>query len=408
VRRPSETKCLARFTRVGLLLVWIGADLACRPSADTPLGSPESYLIFQRHANGDGSFEFSLDKKSLAAASTMQALNSSVCPELLRTLYVLKALVRNAPAAWPGHAEGEPGVYAFSEGARTQAGDAAAFVLGAQPGVYRGLVLRGFWLGSAVERPNTAWVGLPDPLPSEKALPVFAAGAIADLIADFVASGGTHKSGEPSSLSRGYKIAMQVIAMEWRTKGTRLHFARLPPHLSQIANRFAQVRSGRAALQEDGFPRRPSESLRDPLVAATVFYRLFQNKKLTRALAERTYYEPFVGDRLPEGIDPAVLLGAFRNLQAKILGVWIRGANGGSGPTHIGALLSNYAAAFPDEAAAVFRDLVIATLGPRAFESSVEGGATTESAAIQEMAAARASPEDVLLSWFSKLVEGQP
>src|SRR5678815_2712917 len=68
-------------------------------------------------------------------------------------------------------------------------------------------------------------------------------------------------------------------------------------------------------------PQPAYDLVNDPEVIATVLYRL-ASSDLGRRMAPREVYRPFLTVEPPPDIHPALLLGAFRNFQAKLIAAW--------------------------------------------------------------------------------------
>jgi hypothetical protein len=233
-----------------------------------------------------------------------------------------------------------------------------------RPPYARGLAVER-WLGKPVPRPELVWLGLPPPLAGDKALVQTVAARLATYCLDFALTGGTF-TGQPAppSLARGYEMAMEVIAREWRVgKGPA---GVVPYDAGSLAQRklFANIRENHFVIGDDGKTVRPAgELLGDAGVAATVLYRLAQSKSIAQKVAPEAFYAPFASGRLPPGVSPAAVLGAFRNFQAKLLGSWAEAVHAGHGPKDIGELVETYVTAFPAEKTDVLRIFVVTTFG---------------------------------------------
>lgn len=165
-----------------------------------------------------------------------------------------------------------------------------------------------------------------------------------------------------SGLAEAYRMAMEVIAREWRV--VRGPSGALPSTVGTEVQRrlFAEVRENRAALAADGKSLRPAaELLSDPQVAATVIYRLAQARSVAQAVAAPETYTPFVAGPLPEGVSGAAVLGPIRNFQAKLFTAWSRAVLDGRPPRDIVDLLEAYIGAFPAERAEVLRVFLVTT-----------------------------------------------
>src|SRR5205814_4809218 len=122
----------------------------------------------------------------------------------------------------------------------------------------------------------------------DRALVQTVAGRLASYVLTLVMSGGTFDDVSavlPSPLARGYRMALEVIAREWRVgRGPE---GVVPYDAGTGAQRalFAGVRENRFVLAENRLSLRPADELLvDPGVIATVIYRLAQS----RPIAQRT------------------------------------------------------------------------------------------------------------------------
>jgi hypothetical protein len=277
--------------------------------------------------------------------------------EMVRTAYMVKQLVR----------EGRPLGRPFPEAGRALAAEAIPVVVGLDRSPYgRGLALEP-WLGAPIERPEMVWLGLSGNLVGDKALVQTVTARLATYCLHFALTGGTFAdpaAAAPPALADGYRMAMEVVAREWRVgKGPQ---GVVPYDAGTLAQRklFGNIRENRFVLAEDGRTVRPgAELLAEPGVAATVIYRLAQAKPIANRVAPEGFYAPFASNRLPPGVSPAAVLGAFRNFQLKLLGSWAEAVQGGRPPRDIGELIEVYVAAFPAEKAEVLRIFVVTTFG---------------------------------------------
>lgn len=175
-------------------------------------------------------------------------------------------------------------------------------------------------------------------------------------------------------------MALEVIAREWRSREGAA--GRLDPNAGTPAQRelFARVRENAFVLEEAageagdraGAALRPARALlEDPGVAATVLYQLAQNRKLSQSVADAAFYQPFAGQHIPPGISPAVVLGAFRNQQAKLLIPWLEAVRRGEGPCDLADLIGLYARRFPADAEEVVRVFLVTTRGATVLPGGV-------------------------------------
>jgi hypothetical protein len=201
----------------------------------------------------------------------------------------------------------------------------------------------------------------------------------------------------PSALGDGYRMAMEVVAREWRTGKGPQGVVAFDAGTTAQRELFAGVRENRFVLASDRHSLRPpAELLADPGVAATVLYRMAQSRAIAGRVARPEIYQPFAAGRLPPGISPAAVLGVFRNFQAKLLGAWSDAVLRGHPPRDIAQLVEVYAAAFPEERSEALRLFVVTT-----FAATVRpGGVSTRpedasralaaiDAAVAEVAAGR-------------------
>ncbi|HMF42720.1 MAG TPA: hypothetical protein VKQ32_18745 [Polyangia bacterium] len=195
-------------------------------------------------------------------------------------------------------------------------------------------------------------------------------GAILDVVAP--------ETGAPysksSALRDGYIDFLQVVAAEWR-----------PPSdtddrddLRQLSV-FADVRGNGAVRRLDDSPH---AMIADPAVVATVFYRLAASD-LGRRMAEPAVYKPFLEAQPPRDIHPALLLGAFRNFQAKLIAAWTRAQAAGRPPHDLIDLVEAYGDAYPAERAEATRIFLVTTYGATALPGAVRADEAPEQIEIQ-------------------------
>jgi hypothetical protein len=98
--------------------------------------------------------------------------------------------------------------------------------------------------------------------------------------------------------------------------------------------------------------------LREPQVVATVLYRMAASEA-GRRMAPAEIYRPFLAVAAPRDIHPALLLGAFRNFQAKLFAAWRNAVTAGRPPADLIDLLDAYAEAYPAERPELTRILVV-------------------------------------------------
>jgi hypothetical protein len=345
-----------------------GLLAACAPTGEGTLGPPDGYLLFGLDSpapSAAGRFptvrKLPLDEG--VALELGRLFADGFGAEMVRTVHLAKQLVRN------GIFDGKR----FADEARTAAGDPLCLVVGIDQDApfARGLTFPRWLLGPA-ERPGTVWLGLPAGLEDDKALVQTVTGRLAAHVAQWVGTAGRLDAAPPpsSTLAEGYRMAMEVIAREWRVvKGPRGNVA---PDAGTPDQRrlFADVREGRLILTPDGSALRPpAELLTDAGVAATVLYRLAQTRSVAQRVAPAAAYQPFVAGPLPEGVTGAAVLGPFRNFQAKLLQAWARAVMEGRPPVDLVDMLESYGGQFPDERAEVLRVFLATT-----FAGTVEPG----------------------------------
>jgi len=190
-------------------------------------------------------------------------------------------------------------------------------------------------------------------------------GAIVDVVAP--ETGAAHSPS--AALRAGYVAFLEVVAAEWR-----------PPRATDDRDDlrrlrvFADVRGNDAVLRREGHPR---EMVGDPGVVATVLYRL-ASSELGRQMADTSVYRPFLEAQPPRDVHPALLLGAFRNFQAKLLAAWSRAAAGGRPPHDVIDLVEAYGDAYPAERATATRIFLVTTYGATALPDGVRADEAPE------------------------------
>jgi len=355
----------------------------CRSDPDKPIGLADSYMLFAPVAGKtEGALPVvrHLDMRDEAAQPLPLLLESSFSFEMLRTTYLAKQFIRDAKI------DGRP----FSPAARRNAAQPTCLVLGLERSPYgRGLALpRTF--GGVQPQPSLAWIGLPADPSRDKALVQTLAGRLASYVAHLVATGGTFDDGvaPPLVLVDGYRIAMEVIAREWRVGTGPAGVIQVEEGTTVQRQIFGNVRENRYVLQADGATLRGArEMVEDPGVAATVIYRMAQSRALAGRVAPDAFYEPFAAGRLFPGVSPAAILGTFRNFQAKFLGTWATAVARGHAPRDVIDLVEIYGAAFPAERAEAVRILVVTTFGATAKAGGVSTKPQDSTRALAELSA---------------------
>jgi hypothetical protein len=362
------------------------AACGCRSDPDKPLGPADSYILF---APVVGKLEGALpvvrrlDIKDQAVQPLPQLLESSFAFEMLRTAYLAKQFVREASA------DGQR----FTAAAQRLGAEPTCLVLGLERQPYgRGLALPQTF-GGVQSRPGLPWIGLPTEPSADKALVQTLTGRLATYVAHFVATAGALSDGSvpPPVLVEGYRIAMEVIAREWRESPGPAGVIQVEEGSSAQREIFANVRENRYVLQQDGTTLRAARDLlEDPGVAATVIYRMAQSRALAGRVAPEAFYAPLASNRFPPGVSPAAVLGTFRNFQAKFLGAWAIAALRGHAPRDVIDLVDLYGAAFPAERAEAVRIFVVTTFGATVKTGGVSTRPQDSTRALAELTALKA------------------
>jgi hypothetical protein len=305
-----------------------------------------------------------LDIRDEAVQPLPWLLESTFAFEMVRTVYLAKQFVREATV------DGQH----FSAAARWNAAEPTCLMLGIERSPYGiGLGLPKMF-GGVQPHPGLPWIGLPANPSADKALVQTLSGRLATFVAHFVATGGALSAGAapPPVLVEGYRIAMEVIAREWRVGSSPAGVVQVYEGSSAQREIFANVRENRYVLEQDGATlRQGRDLLADPGVAATVIYRMAQSHALAGRAAPAAFYAPFAPNRLPPGVSPAAVLGTIRNFQAKFLGTWATAVLRGQAPRDVIDLVEIYGAAFPAERAEVTRIFVVTTFGATVKEGGV-------------------------------------
>ena len=206
-------------------------------------------------------------------------------------------------------------------------------------------------------------------------------GAIVDVVAP--ETGGADAPGAP--LRAGYVAFLNTVASEWRpprATDDRDELRRLGAVAHVRANDTVLADGAPAStwvMRDRPAPRaRPGQDLiGDRLVVATVLYRLAASE-LGQRMADRAVYQHFVEASPPRDVHPALLLGAFRNFQAKLLSAWSRAVAIHRPPHDLVDLVEAYADAYPAERAEATRIFLITTYGATALPSGVRADDTPE------------------------------
>lgn len=189
--------------------------------------------------------------------------------------------------------------------------------------------------------------------------------AIVDVVAPETETGGIGAT----ALRAGYVDFLKVVAAEWR-----------PPRAIDDRDDlrrlrvFADVRSNDAVLRQAAHPR---DMISDRAVVATLLYRL-ASSDLAVQKADPALYRPFLEVLPPRDVHPALLLGAFRNFQAKLLAAWSQAAAAGRPPHDIIDLIEAYGDAHPAERATATRIFLVTTYGATALPQGVRADEAPE------------------------------
>ena len=368
---------------VGFALV---ALAGCRADPNKPLGPADSYILFAPVAGkleGGLPVMRRLDIKDESVQPLPQLLESSFAFEMLRTAYLTKQFVREA------NTDGQR----FTTAAQHTAAEPTCLILGIERQPYgRGLAAAQTF-GGLQSRPRLPWIGLPADPSADKALVQTLTGRLATYVAHFVATAGELSDGvaPPPVLVEGYRIAMEVIAREWRVGSGPAGVIQVEEGSSGQREIFANVRENRYVLQQDGTTLRAARDLLgDPGVTATVIYRMAQSRALAGRVAPEVFYAPLASNRFPPGVSPAAVLGTFRNFQAKLLGAWATAVLRGHAPQDVIDLVDVYGAAFPAERAEAVRIFVVTTFGATVKPGGVSTRPQDSTQALAELTALKA------------------
>jgi hypothetical protein len=374
---------LREFLRLTACFAVVATTVGCHSDPGKPLGPADSYLLFAPVAGtlqGALPVVRRLDIKDEAVQPLPRLLESSFAFEMLRTAYLAKQFVREASV------DGQR----FTAAAQRNAAEPTCLVLGIDRQPYGlGLALP-HTFGGPQPRPRLPWIGLPADPSADKALVQTLAGRLATYIAHFVATGGSlaDVAAPPPILVDGYRIAMEVIAREWREGSGPAGVIQVEEGSTAQREIFANVRENRYVLAQDGTTLRDArELIEDPGVAATVIHRMAQSRALAGRVAPEAFYAPFASNRFPPGVSPAAVLGTFRNFQAKFLGAWATAVLRGHAPRDVIDLVDLYGATFPAERAEAVRIFVVTTFGATAKAGGVSTKPQYATRALAELTA---------------------
>jgi hypothetical protein len=332
----------------------------CKSAAGKPIAPADSYLLFVP-GQGEGSPSAPLpvrqvDVKTEAVAPIPGLIETGFASEMLRTVYLAGQFLREAVV------DGQR----FSDLGRANGSLPVCLVVGADRMPYaRGLSIKGAFSGST-ELPTMPWLGVPVDPAHDKALVQTLTARFAAYAAHLVATGGMLDAAPapPKALVDGYRMAMEVVAREWRQYTGPAGVIQVDEGTAAQRALFGNIRENRYILDDAHAALRPARELLDsPGVAATILYRMAQSRTVGARVAPEGFYAPYAKNRMPPGVSPAAILGTFRNFQAKLLGAWASAVLRGKAPKDIADLVDLYGAAFPDERAEVIRIFVVTTFG---------------------------------------------
>jgi hypothetical protein len=318
-------------------------------------------------------------------------LETGFASEMLRTVYLAGQFIRDATI------DGRR----FSDAARANATQPVSLVIGIDKAhSARGLSVAGSFWGQTVQ-PTLPWLGIPADPSADKALVQTLTARFAAYAAELVATGGLLDvaPAPPKVLLDGYRMAMEVVAREWRFTSGPAGVIQFDEGTKEQRALFADVRENHYVLD----PNRPGcRSAKDLLdssgVAATILYRMAQSRTIGPRVAPESFYAPYAANRMPPGVSPAAILGPFRNFQAKLLGVWASAVLREQAPHDIVDLVELYGRTFPAERNEAIRILVVTTFGATTKQGGVsmqpEDARTTQAeltALAAEVAAGRRS-----------------
>lgn len=360
-----EWAMLAVPARPLALALIVACVLGCHGSRNKALAPPDSYLLFVPAATSPAAASTPSSDQPLpvrkvdvgdAAVQPLPGMfETGFASEMLRTVYLAGQFLRDAEI------DGKR----FSDLGRHNGGLPVCLVVGLERMPYgRGLSIAGTFGADA--RPALPWLGIAAEPGRDKALLQTLTAHFAAYAAQLVATGGELDAAPPApkALVEGYRMAMEVVAREWRTTAGPAGVIQVDEGTAEQRAVFAEVRDNRAILDASGVAPRPArELLQVPGVAATVIYRMAQSRAVGARVAPEAFYAPFAAHRMPPGISPAAILGTFRNFQAKLLGSWATAVLRHKPPQDIIDLVELYGAAFPAERAEVIRIFVVTTFG---------------------------------------------
>jgi hypothetical protein len=333
----------------------------CRSDPNKPLAPADSYLLFvpvadKAQAGGPLVVE-KADLKTDTVRPVPSLFETGFASEMLRTVYLAGQYLRDATV------DGKP----FSELGRANASLPVCVVVGADRNPYgKGLSIKNGLFGGSIDKPSLPWIGIPTEPSRDKALVQTLTARLASLAASLVATGGLLDAAPapPKALLDGYRMAMEVVAREWRQTSGPAGVVQFDEGTPEQRALFGDVRDNRYITDDSHLALRPAQEILDsPGVAATILYRMAQSHSVGARVAPEAFYAPYAKNRMPPGISPAAILGTFRNSQAKLLGVWAAAVLRGKAPRDVVDLVESYGAQFPAERAEVIRIFAVTTFG---------------------------------------------
>jgi len=337
------------------------AAFAAGCQSNRTLAPPDSYLLFVPNPDSHGAGGLlpvsKADLKTPAVDPLPKLFETGFASEMLRTVYLAGQYVRDAVV------DGRR----FPDQARANGSLPVCLVVGAEGKPYvRGLSIKGGLFGGSSERPDLPWIGVPAEPSHDKAILQTLTGRLASYAAHLAATGGLLDAAPapPKALVEGYRMAMEVVAREWRTTEGPAGVIQVDEGTGEQREIFGNVRDNRSIFADGTTVLRSARDLlASPGVAATVLYRMAQSRAVGPRVAPEKFYVPYAANRMPPGVSPAAILGTFRNFQAKLLGAWAAAALRGKAPQDIVDLIACYGAEFPAERAEVVRIFVVTTFG---------------------------------------------
>jgi hypothetical protein len=346
-----------------LLVISTAAFAAgCHASRNKPIAPPDSYLLFVPRADDKSASGLlqvdQADLKTPAVDPLPRLFETGFASEMLRTVYLAGQYLRDAVV------DGQR----FPDLARANGSQPVCIVVGAEASPYaRGLSIKSAF-GGSTDRPDLPWIGIAVEPSRDKALIQTLTARLASYVAYLVATGGQLDAATapavPKSLVDGYRMAMEVVAREWRYTAGPAGVIQTDEGTAEQRALFGNIRENRYVIEDGSTALRSARQLLDsPGVAATILYRMAQSRAVGPRVAPEAFYAPYAANRMPKGVSPAAILGTFRNFQAKLLGVWASAVLRGKAPKDIVDLVEIYGAEFPAERAEVIRIFVVTTFG---------------------------------------------